>query len=303
MGNQPTAWYDYSRAGVAMVTLNTRPGIWLCSIRDTFKLYKVGRIVQEQMQQIPKHYSQVKIGQYQIMPDHLHLLVHVTRALPAGITLHRVIRGYKAGVNKTCQEKLGDDFEHVFKPGMHDRLVFNRDHLEREVRYIRDNVRRYRMLRDNPDMFRKPRFINIADMVKVWCFGNSFLLDHPLRLQVQISRRATEAQWREIREHLERALEQGAVIVSPFISPLEQVVFNEVVQCGGRAIRITHDFFGERYKPSGQRFDMCCEGRLLELSVAREFERYAELSRVACLRMNEVAEAVATGLLCPGDWA
>ena len=41
----------------------------------------------------------------------------------------------------------------------------------------------------------------------------------------------------------------------------------------------------------------------LLINVAREFERYAELSRVACLRMNEVAAVVATGLLCPEDWA
>jgi hypothetical protein len=57
---------------------------------------------------------------------------------------------------------------------------------------------------------------------------------------------------------------------------------------------LTHTFFGERYKPMGQLFDLCCEGRLLELSVAGEFERYAKLDRAACLRMNEVAGVIAT---------
>jgi hypothetical protein len=41
-------------------------------------------------------------------------------------------------------------------------------------------------------------------------------------------------------------------------------------------------------------FDMCCDGRLLEISVAGAFARNARLDRAACLRLNEVAETIAT---------
>ena len=135
--------------------------------------------------------------------------------------------------------------------------------------------------------------MTLSDGVKLWGVGNVFLLEHPRRVRVQFSRSATEAQWQVFQEDLAWYLEQGYVFVSPFISPYEKRVLQEVIARGGRVIRLTHTYFGERYKPMGQLFDLCCQGRLLEVSVAGEFERYAKLDRVACLRMNEVAEVIA----------
>jgi hypothetical protein len=300
MGNRPTQNYNYNRAGVAMLTLKANPGIRFCRIAsETFTLNDTGRTVQQHLLGIPGFYDQIKIGQYQIMPDHLHVLVHVVRDLPRGVTLQRVIRGFKLGVNKACVELKGGTRIRIFEKGMNDSLVFGREHLEREVAYIRDNVRRYRLRRANPDLFRKPRvLITLDDSTPLWGFGNHFLLKHPRRLRVQFSRQLPEAEWPRIREELAYWLEQGYVFVSPFISPFEKRVMREVVVQGGRAIRLTHRFFGERYKPSGQLFDLCCQGRLLEISVAGAFPRYARLDRTACLRLNAVA-----GELAPTQWS
>ena len=296
MGNRPQKGYDYRRAGVAMVTLKTRPGVRLCRItQQSFALTETGRIVQQELLGIPTYYAQVKIGQYQIMPDHLHALVHVVRDLPEGTTLQSVVRGFKLGVDRNCRKRFGKESCQVFEKGMHDRLVFDRAHLAREVTYIRDNVRRYRMRQMHPDLFSKPQVVmTLADRTPLWGIGNVFLIRHPLRMQVQISRRETEAEWAARLPVLEEALAQGCVFVSPFISPHEQRVLQEVAAQGGRAIRLTHEFFGERYKPSGRRFDLCCDGRLLEISVAGAVERYTRLDRAACLRLNEVAGLIAT---------
>ena len=296
MGNKPQRGYDYSRAGVAMVTLKARPGVRLCRITpEAFELTEVGRIVQHELQNIPALYGQVKIGQYQIMPDHLHALVHVVRDLPEGVTLQRVIRGFKIGVDRICRERFGEESFQVFEKGMHHSLVFEREHLEREVAYVRDNVRRYRLRKAHPDLFQKPRCIwTLPDATELWGVGNPFLLEHPRRVRVQFSRRATEAEWPAKEETLKDFLAQGYVFVSPFLSPQEKRVLHKVVSEGGRAIRLTHSFFGERYKPMGELFDLCCAGRLLEVSVAGEFERYARLDRGTCLRLNEVAAVIAT---------
>jgi hypothetical protein len=163
------------------------------------------------------------------------------------------------------------------------------------VAYIRDNVRRYRLRKANPELFKKPQVVmRPADGTALWGIGNHFLLEHPRRVAVQFSRRMTEAEWHTEQEALAYYLEQGYVFVSPFISPYERRLLSEVIRQGGRAIRLTHKFFRERYKPSGELFDLCSEGRLLEVSVAGAFERYAELSREACLKMNEVARVIAT---------
>lgn len=296
MGNRPTRNYDYNRAGVAMLTLKANSGIRLCHItQETFTLLPMGEVVQQELLGIPGFYEQIKIGQYQIMPDHLHALVHVVRDLPSGVTLQRVIRGFKLGVNHACAEVAGGERVRVFEKGMFDTLVFDRAHLEREVAYVRDNVRRYRLLKANPELFRKAaKLMTLPDGTPLWGFGNRFLLEHPRRVSVRFSRRAPEADWPRIEEALDAYLAQGYVFVSPFISPFEQRVLREVVERGGRAIRLTHRFFGERYKPGGQLFDLCAEGRLLELSVAGAFRRYARLDRAACLRLNAVTAEVAT---------
>ncbi len=296
MSNRPKKNYNYSRPGVVMATLKARPGMRLCRIsQENFALTEVGRIIQQELADIHGHIEQVKIGHYQIMPDHLHAMVHVVRDLPAGFTLQRVMRGFKIGVNRNCRETLGKDSFQVFEKGMHHSIVFDRAHLEREVAYIRDNVRRYRLRKANPDLFKKPqRVMTLPDGTRLWGFGNIFLLNHPRRLQVQLSRHTTEQQWQALQEDLDGYLEQGYVFVSPFISPHERRILHELVARSGLAIRLSHEFFGERYKPKGELFDACCEGRLLEISVAAAFERHARLDRAACLRMNQVAGEIAT---------
>lgn len=305
MGNRPQKGYDYRRAGVAMVTLKARPGVRLCHItQETFERTEVGRIVQQALQGVSGFYEQVKIGQYQLMPDHLHALVHVVRDLPAGVTLQRVIRGFKIGVDRTCRERFGEASFQVFEKGMFDRLVFGREHLERDAAYVRDNVRRYRLRHAHPELFQKPRGLRtLPDGTALWGVGNPFLLEHPRRVRVQLSRCANEAEWLATEAAVSEWLAQGAVFVSPFLSPHEKRVLRRVVSEGGRAIRLTHVFFGERYKPMGELFDLCCEGRLLELSVAGAFERYARLDRAACLRLNQVAGAIATADIATTEWS
>jgi hypothetical protein len=261
-------------------------------------LTEVGRIVQKALIGIPTFYEQVKIGHYQIMPDHLHALIHVVRALPEGLTLQGVIRGLKIGVDRESRELFGASSYQVFEKGMNDSLVFDPEHLAREVAYVRDNVRRYRLRKANAQLFQEPQAVmTLPDGVTLWGFGNRFLLEHPRRVRVQFSRSTTEEQWRAAQDDLAWYLAQEYVFVSPFISPHEKRVLQEVIESGGRAIRLTHTFLGERYKPMGQLFDLCCEGRLLEVSVAGEFARYAALDRAACLRLNEVAGVIATTLL------
>jgi hypothetical protein len=296
MGNRPTRNYHYDRAGVAMLTLKANPGVWLCRItQDSFVLSPEGKLVQQELLGIPNYYPQIKIGQYQIMPDHLHVLVHVVRDLPAGITLQRAIRGFKLGVNRACAEANDGKRVRVFEKGMNDSLVFDREHLAREVAYIRDNVRRYRLRKANPDLFKTAaKLLTMPDDTPLWGFGNRFLLEHPRRVSVRFSRRTTEAEWPAIEETLLDYLAQGYVFVSPFISPFEKRVLQAAIEQGGRAIRLTHRFFGERYKPAGMLFDVCAAGRLLEISVAGEFPRFARLDRAACLRLNAVTGVIAT---------
>jgi hypothetical protein len=214
-------------------------------------------------------------------------MVHVVRDLPTGVTLQEVLRGFKLGVNRAAGHS-------VFKPGAHHTLVFGAEHLRREVAYIRDNVRRYRLLKANPEYFRKPFVLESAAAGGgLWCIGNRFLLEHPRRTHVQYSRGMTDEQWAAEKENVLWLIEQGYVFVSPFVSPCEARAKELIMERGGRVIHLTDRAMNERYKPAGRYFDWCCEGRLLEVSAAGLFPRFGMGQREKFLRMNELAEYLA----------
>lgn len=58
----------------------------------------LGNAVVDELYVMCKHYPEIRILQFCLMPDHLHAVVHVTRVMDTGI--RSVIRGYWQGVKK-----------------------------------------------------------------------------------------------------------------------------------------------------------------------------------------------------------
>ena len=58
----------------------------------------LGAAVLQEVDGIPHYYPQITIIARQLMPDHLHILLYVTRPLP--VHLGQVVAGFKAGCNK-----------------------------------------------------------------------------------------------------------------------------------------------------------------------------------------------------------
>ena len=96
--------------------------------------------------------------------------------------------------------------------------------------------------------------------------GNPFLLDAPLLVSVRISTATPDGKLAEIVAKLGAKAERGAVLVSPWISPGEKAVKAEAIARGGRVVQLLAEGMGRYYKPWGGDFDLCAEGRLLQLS-------------------------------------
>ena len=96
--------------------------------------------------------------------------------------------------------------------------------------------------------------------------GNPFLLDAPLLVTVRISTATPDDKLAELVDKLGAKAERGAVLVSPWISPGEKAVKAEAVARGGRVVQLLAEGMGRYYKPWGGDFDLCAEGRLLQLS-------------------------------------
>jgi len=70
-------YYDYSRPGYYFVTICTKNRKYYFGNIDNGKitLSAMGRVTKQCWQEIPKHFNNVKLGKYIIMPNHLHGII------------------------------------------------------------------------------------------------------------------------------------------------------------------------------------------------------------------------------------
>lgn len=96
--------------------------------------------------------------------------------------------------------------------------------------------------------------------------GNPFLLDEPLLVSVRISTATPADELDRLVARIVAKAERGAVVAGPWISPGEKRVKAAVVAAGGKVVQLLSEGMGRYYKPGGLDFDLCAEGRMLQLS-------------------------------------
>lgn len=92
-----------------------------------------------------------------------------------------------------------------------------------------------------------------------------------------------------------KAADQGAVLVSPFISDMEKAVRDAALTMGMSYIRLTREGFTELFTPAKSEFEACCEGRLLILAPWEDRHRTATITRSECMALNHVALSLSQG--------
>ena len=180
------------------------------------ELSELGQRVCDEFIGIPRYYPQVEIIALQMMPDHLHGILFVKEKMERDLS--RIIRGFKTGCNRHYRElfpsvpyvatpsvpyvatqsqqtkpRPKDDRTHglLFARGFNDKLLLREGQLQRWLDYLHDNPRRLLMKREHPDLFRVQRGLTIGSQ-QFSAIGNRFLLQRPVKLQVQCSRRLTD---------------------------------------------------------------------------------------------------------------
>lgn len=144
--------------------------------------------------------------------------------------------------------------------------------------------------------------------------GNHFLLTRPELLQVQVSRRffayrrdekgrllkdeSPAVATSEFEAKLDAALSaarRGAVVVSPCVSEGEREIARCVFAAGGRVISMQNRSFSPLYKPGGQLFETCADGRLLMLAPAAWPYQVNEkpMTRFDATAMNRLCQWIA----------
>lgn len=260
------------------------------SVRNT----PLGEVIRKELYKFGRAYPYIKLYQYIIMPDHMHILLNVVMRLDQhlGEYLSNLMGNISRRWSNEQRLNTGEDqICSVFEPGYNDRYLHLGRNLDIVYQYIRHNPHRLAMRRLHPEFFRSMREIEINGM-RFQAYGNLFLVRNPWRQQVVVHR-ADSAETR--RENLNRWIDNACnegVAISPFISNDEKAARRAIEEAGGNIILIQHEAITDRWKPAAHDFDLCCQGRLLILVPIPQIDTY--LSRKACLAMNDIAARLAT---------
>ncbi len=305
--------HDYYERGIYMITLEVegrRPILGRlkgCAVAKT----PLGESVEACWREIPRHHPEIQLLSCVVMPDHFHGLLFVRTRMRRH--LGEVIRGFKIGCTKAYRldGRLSSESPssespymaippnraippNLFAPGYHDRILTHRGQLKTLFRYISDNPRRLALIRQHPDYFTRINQLSLAGRVYA-AYGNPFLLNRPDRLQIQCSRRITPNALAAETERLLDAAERGAVLVSPCISPGEKTIARAALDAQFPLIALCENGFAPRFKPPGNYFDACDEGRLLLLAPWPYHANRRRITREQCLALNAmVAEICGT---------
>lgn len=324
-------WHDYRAPGMYMITMlkaATTPvlstlGVWADSGRVYASPTATGQIVRDVLHNLEAIHLAMHLSNFVIMPDHIHIIIYISERTDRH--LGSLLASFKGACSRALWQinppSAGQPF---FDDGFHDRIIIRPGHLATAQRYIADNPRRLYIKRSNPELFCRIHKFTVSYVPDAGNFnlplevndtrhsvsqlganqthrrfaqlsavGNPFLLNDYDIQPVRISRSCSGAALDAEIEKWRRRVQNGTVLVSPFISPGERAVRDMAIAEGGRMIYLQAGAIAERYKPGGVYFDLCNQGRLLVL--APDSLRSSSLGRDTALHLNDLAVAIAQG--------
>ena len=141
--------FDYSLPGAYFVTICTENRrSTLCRIvGDGFPVPKrPGRIAAEWIERISEKFPGIRICNYVVMPNHIHLLLsidHIGGTGDPSPTLGNVIGWYKYSVTKQVNTELARQGRHFFQRSFHDHVIRSERDFAKIWNYIEGNPQRW----------------------------------------------------------------------------------------------------------------------------------------------------------------
>lgn len=262
------------------------------------------------------YYPEVRVLQFCIMPDHLHVILHVMR--PMEKTFNMVVRSIWQGakkigrlsfsfVNPESDSELIDEKRYlaadpIFTERPFVRPMSRKGQLKVMIRYVQMNPQRLATKRLKKGYFYVQEHVEIGGR-EYSAVGNAKLLMaariEPVHVRSIWVKDAEEhgddKALRDYKNGCVLAAREGAVMVSPFISEHEKEVLDFLMQEKRPIIYIADNGFGKYYKPSAGLFEAVAEGRMLILSPWTYDPKKKGVTRAECIEMNKMAEEIAYG--------
>ncbi|MBD5219743.1 MAG: hypothetical protein HDS72_05830 [Bacteroidales bacterium] len=281
--------HDYRARCIYHITITKAAGVpvfgHLCGKLPDVSIARtpLGQIIAANIGRIPQLDSHLRVLQYVIMPDHIHLLLFVTAPVPRHLGSY--IGMFKVKIGQEFRLLTGVDSP-VFEEDFYDCILYKSRSLDTIFKYIRDNPRRLAVRKEFPDYFRRVNSLPVGSR-QFQVYGNVQLLENPFKEQVVVHRSEGPDVREANRQRWLHTAANGGVLVSPFISPAEKAIRKEAEALNSKIILITNTPMSERFKPAEGDFALCEKGRLLIVSAP------GALTRQKCLEMNSLAGEMA----------
>ncbi|MBR5237044.1 MAG: transposase [Clostridia bacterium] len=141
--------YDYSLPGAYFVTICTKDkkpllskivGQGLAPAENQLTIY--GNIAKEQIELLAHRYQTIKIDNYVVMPNHIHLLISNYETMAGASpcpTISAVICAFKSITTRKCH-KAGLSEPHLFQSSFHDHIIRGKEDYQKIWEYIDGNA-------------------------------------------------------------------------------------------------------------------------------------------------------------------
>ncbi len=165
--------WNYSSNGYYYITICTknREHFFGNIKNNKVILNKIGEIANKNWIDIPNHFENIKLGNFIIMPNHIHGIILIVETLhatslhnndiqnnknydiqnnqndcfskisPKPKSLSAIIRSYKSSVTRIVREKFDETF--TWQPRFYDRIIRNEKELNIIRNYIKENPKKW----------------------------------------------------------------------------------------------------------------------------------------------------------------
>ncbi len=136
--------YDYSSSGVYFITIctqNKTPYFRKTDFANSlFPLSHYGEIIDTLINEIPDHYSNVTVGTYSILPDHIHMLLIISE--PSGKNISTIINQFKGIATKRIRNVSSSTVK-IWQKSFFEHIIRNELDYQEKWNYIEGNVQKW----------------------------------------------------------------------------------------------------------------------------------------------------------------
>ena len=325
-----TVWKGAGLYHVTMVVPSRQPLFGELIIPDNdpmqafVKRTNLGNAVVDRLLRIPEFYSEVQVLHFCLMPNHLHAILYVRRAMKKGISsvitgfwraARTLGRAYSFALSSLADSsvyytnpallrtQIGNDAFYALSPVFTDkpflRPMSQYRQLPTAIRYLDMNPARLATKRLKPGFFCVQHNVEINGRAYD-AVGNIGVLMEQFRQPVHVrsmwvkdaAEHGYDQPLKDYKAACLDAASKGTVMVSPFISRDEQEVLNALIHDNRYIIYLSDNGFGNYFKPSDLLFDAVAAGRLLILSPWTHDPDKRTITRAECVALNQMAEEI-----------